>query len=345
MLTIGISAVPTSAEAIEYVVEAERLGVDAVWVPEFWGFDALTPLGALAMKTERIRLGTGIIQLGSRTPAGLAMAALSLQALSNGRFVLGIGTSGPQVIEGWHGVRFDKPVQRTRETIEIVRLAMSGERVAYDGEVYQLPLADSQGRALRAAAPPAAVPIYVAALGPKNLALTGELADGWIGNSFFCESADVFFDPIRASAESAGRNLADIDLTVGVGVEITDDVEGAGRRHADGFAFTFGAMGSGKDNFYNNAFARQGWGESVAEAQRRWLDGDRAGAAACIPIEIGLSMNLVGPPEEIARRLREYRDCGVNHLRVSPVGDTNDERLAMLGELMDLVATVNAESP
>lgn len=343
MLTIGINSVPTSRETIDEVVEAERLGVDAVWVPEFWGFDALTPLGALAMKTDRMRLGTAIVQLGSRTPASLAMAALSLQALSNGRFVLGIGTSGPQVIEGWHGVRFDKPVQRTRETIEIVRQAMSGDRLSYDGEVYQLPLPESQGKAIRAAAPPAEVPIYVASLGPKNLHLTGELADGWIGNSFFCESAGVYLDEIGAGARSAERSLDDIDLTVSVGLEITDDVEVAARRHADGFAFTFGAMGSGKDNFYNNAFARQGWADDVAAVQQLWVDGDRPGAAARVPIEIGQAMNLIGPPDEITRRLREYRDCGVNHLRVGPVGDTPDQRLAALGELMDLVATVNTE--
>ncbi len=345
MLTIGVNAVPTSPEAIDEVVAAESLGVDAVWVPEFWGFDALTPLGALAMKTERIRLGTGIVQLGSRTPAALAMAALSLQSLSNGRFVLGIGSSGPQVIEGWHGVRFDRPVQRTRETIEIVRMAMSGDRLNYDGDIYQLPLPDSRGKALRIAAPPSEVPIHVASLGPKNLRLTGELADGWIGNSFFCESADVFFDEIRSGAESAGRSIDDIELTVSVGVEITDDVDAAARRHADGFAFTFGAMGSGTDNFYNNAFARQGWGDAVAEVQRRWAAGDRAGAAAGVPIEIGRAMNLIGPPDEIVRRLREYRDCGVNHLRVGPAGEASDDRLTVLGELMDLVATVNDDPP
>lgn len=342
-LKIGISSVPVGRAAIEEVVEAERLGASSVWVPEFWGYDALAPLGALAMATETIGLGTGIVQLGTRTPAMLGMSALSLQALSDGRFTLGLGTSGPQVMEGWHGVRFARPIRRTRETIDIVRLVTSGSRVEYDGEIYRLPLPEGEGRALRAAAPPAQVPIYIASLGPANLALTGELTDGWIGNSFFPETADVFLDRIAAGAESAGRSLDDIDLTVAVACEFTEDVEEAGRRHADGYAFTFGAMGSAKTNFYNEAFARQGFGDDVAEVQRLWASGDREAARARVPIEVGLGTNLLGPPEEIRRRLRLYRDCGVNTLRVGLAGDTVDQRLDHLGHLLDLVAEINGE--
>ncbi len=343
-LRLGISAVPVDRAGLDYVVEAERLGVDSVWVPEFWGYDALTPLGAVAAVTDTIRIGTGIVQLGTRTPAMLAMSALTLQRLSGGRFLLGIGTSGPQVMEGWHGVPFAKPVTRTRETIEILRRVTAGERLEYDGDIYQLPLPGGEGKPLRAAVPPAHVPVYLASLGPANLRLTGAAADGWIGNSFFCETADVFFDEIRAGAESAGRSLSDIDLTVAVSCEITDDVEAAGRRHASGFAFTFGAMGSATSNFYNDAFARQGFGDDVAEVQRLWLAGDREAAAARVPIEIGLRVNLIGPPEEIRRRLRGYRDCGVDTLRVGPTGETDDERLACLGELLDLVRDVNSEA-
>ncbi len=340
-LNIGIYGSPMDRAGLDYIIEAERLGADTVWVPEYWGYDALTPVGALASATERIKLGTAIVQLGTRTPAMLAMSAMSLQQLSGGRFILGVGTSGPQVMEGWHGVPFDKPVTRTRETIEILRLVTAGERLDYQGTVHHLPLPDGQGKALRSAAPPVCVPIYVASLGPANLRLTGAAADGWIGNSFFCETADVFFDPIRAGAEASGRTLDDIDLTVSVSCEITDDVEEAGRRHASGFAFTFGAMGSTTSNFYNDAFARQGWGDDVAEVQRLWLAGDREAAAKRIPKEIGLQTNLIGPPEEIRRRLAEYRDCGVNSLRVSPIGDTLDERLAGLGQLLDLANDVN----
>ena len=343
-LDIGIYGSPMDHAGLDYIIEAERMGASTVWVPEYWGYDALTPLGALAVATERIQLGTAIVQLGTRTPAMLAMSAMSLQQLSGGRFLLGIGTSGPQVMEGWHGVPFDKPVTRTRETIEIVRLATSGERLSYEGKLHQLPLPNSEGKALRAAAPPTNVAVYVASLGPANLRLTGELADGWIGNSFFCETADVFFDQIRVGAEKAGRTLDDIDLTVSVGCEITDDVEEAGRRHASGFAFTFGAMGSASSNFYNQAFARQGWGDDVAEVQRLWLAGDRDAAADRVPAGIGLQTNLIGPPDEIRRRLQEYADCGVDALRVSPIGDTLDERVAGLGQLLDLASDITPKT-
>src|SRR3954453_13618648 len=235
-LRVGVWAMPFDAQGVDFVREAERLGADSVWVPEFWAFDALTPIGYLAATTSTIRLATGIVQLGARTPAMLAMSDLSLQSLSGGRFVLGVGTSGPQVMEGWHGVRFDRPGRRTRETIEIVRGGPAGERLDYDGEVYRLPLPGGAGKAIRSSLPPAHIPIHVAALGPANLALNGELADGWIGNSFFPETAALFLDPMRAAAAAAGRDFAEIELTVAVGVEFTADVEGAGRRHRRGDA-------------------------------------------------------------------------------------------------------------
>lgn len=320
------------------------MGVDSAWVAEAWGFDALTPLAAAAAVTNQIRLGTAIAQLGARTPALLAMSAMSLQQLSGGRFVLGVGTSGPQVMEGWHGVAFNKPVTRTRETIEILRRITSGERLTFDGDVYQLPLPGGQGKAIRSMESPVDVPVYVAALGPRNLRLTGSHANGWIGNSFFCETAGVFFDEIQAGAEAVGRSLDDIELTVSVSVEVTDDVDEAARRHASGFAFTFGAMGSADNNFYNDAFARQGWGDDVAEVQRLWLEGDRAGAAARVPSEIGLRTNLIGPAEEIRRRLLEYQSCGVDTLRIGPMGDPLDERLENLAVVADLVNDINTES-
>ena len=340
-LEIGITTAPMMPWMVDYVVEAERLGATSVWLPEFWAHDALTPLGALAQATKSIRLGTAIVQLGTRTPAMLAMSAMTLQQLSGGRFVLGIGTSGPQVMEGWHGVEFSKPVTRTRETIQIIRMITAGERLEFDGQVFRLPLPDSEGKALRSSATPMQVPIYVASLGPANLRLTGELADGWIGNSFFCENADVFFDEITAGAHSAGRGLGDVDLTVAVSCEFTDNIEEAGRRHADGYAFTFGAMGSDRTNFYNRAFERQGFGEAVAEVQRLWLAGDRDAARRAVPTEIGLRTNLIGPADEVKRRLRQYRDCGVGTLRVNPIGDSLDAHLEGLGQLLDLVRDVN----
>ena len=340
-LSVGLSVTPHDPHWLELAREAERLGVDSIWVPEFWAYDAFTPLAAIAARTNRVRLATGIAQLGARTPAMLAMSAMGLQKISGGRFVLGIGTSGPQVMEGWHGVGFSRPVRRTRETIEIIRMITAGERLTYSGEVYQLPLPGSEGVAIRSRADACFVPVYVAALGPANLALTGELADGWIGNSFFPETSEVFFGPIGAAARRAGRSLSDLDLVVAVSVEFTDDVEAAGRRHAAGYAFTFGAMGSRADNFYNNAFARQGFGDDVAEVQRLWAEGQREAAAARVPIEIGLGTNLIGPPDLVRDRLRAYRDCGVTTLRVNPVASDLRECLAGLGMLVDLVNDVN----
>jgi F420-dependent oxidoreductase-like protein len=342
-LSIGVMSVGVNDGFVDYAREAERLGVASVWTAEFWGFDAFTPLAAIAAVTDRIKLGTGIAQIGARTPAMLAMSAMGVQAISNGRLLLGLGTSGPQVMEGWHGVEFSRPVRRTRETIEIVRKIVSGERLEYDGEVYRLPLPASAGVAIRSVARVPDIPIYLASLGPANLELTGEVADGWIGNSFFTDTASVFFDRITAGAARTGRSLSDIDLTVAVSAEFTDDVAEAGRRHADGYAFTFGAMGSGSTNFYNDAFARQGYGDDVAEVQRLWRAGDRAAAAARVPIEIGLGTNLIGPIEAVRARLRDYRDCGVNTLRVNPIGDTLEQRVAGLGQLMDLVDEINRE--
>ncbi len=342
-MRIGVMSLGVGDRYLDYAREAERLGVHSIWTAEAWGIDAFTPLAAIAAVTDRIMLGTGIAQLGARTPANLAMTAMGVQALSNGRFLLGLGVSGPQVIEGWHGVDFSRPIERTRETIEIIRTIVSGDRLAYDGTVYQLPLPNSAGVPIRSAAKVDDIPIYIAALGPANLALSGEVADGWIGNSFFTNTADVFFDVIEAGATKVGRALTDIDLTVAATVEFTDDLDEAGLRHARGYAFTFGAMGSGSKNFYNEAFARQGFGEVVTEVQRLWRAGDREAAADRIPAEIGLGTNLIGPPEVIRQRLREYRDCGVTTLRVHPVGETFDERVDRLGQLMDLLAEVNNE--
>src|SRR3954447_18149698 len=343
-LRVGIGAAPFRPEAVDFVREAERLGVDSVWSAEFWAGDAFTPLAYLAAQTSTIKLGSWIAQLGDRTPAMLAMTAQSLHALSGGRCLLGIGTSGPQVMEGWHGVDFDRPVRRTRETIEIIRAITAGERLDYRGEIYELPRPRSEGRAIRSLLPPTRLPIYVASLGPANLRLTGELADGWIGTSFLPESADVFLDPMREGADSAGRDFADIELCVSVGLEFTDDVEGAGRRHAEGYAFTFGAMGSARNNFYNDAFARQGFGDDVAEVQRLWLAGDRDAASKRVPTEIGLRTNLVGPPDIVRERLRLYRDVGISTLRVG-LDAGGADRLEQLGQLLDLVREVNGEVP
>ena len=222
----GTYAISDWDELTTYAVEAEKLGVDSIWSAEAWIHDAITPLAYLAGKTERMRLGTGIMQIGTRTPALAAMTAMTMTALTEGRFILGLGTSGPQVVEGWHGISFARPVARTREYIEVIRRAVSGEPLEYEGEFYQLPLPGGYGKALRptgAATPD--VPIWIASIGPRNLELTGELADGWLGTSFTPEHAAAHFDYIARGAAKAGRTLGDIDLAVGGAVGFGDDLD------------------------------------------------------------------------------------------------------------------------
>src|SRR5882757_6800767 len=339
-MQVGIGAVVSKPGDADFVVEAEKLGAASVWAPEAWGHDALTPLAYLAARTTTIKLGSGIVQVGARTPAMLAMSAMSMQSLSNGRFLLGLGTSGPQVMEGWHGVRFRAPVTATRETIDIVRTVARGERLEHAGEVYQLPLPDGPGRALRSMMPSTEVPIYVAALGPRNLELTGELADGWIGNAFVPEHAGVFLDHLANGAALAGRSLADLDLLIPVAVEFTDDVDEAARRHARGYAFTIGAMGSKTTNFYNAAFTRQGFGDDVDAVQDLWLAGRRDEAADRVPIDLGLKTNLLGPPSAVQDRIRRYRDAGITTLQAKLDGD-HRHRLDTLAQLIDLVEETN----
>ena len=293
------------------MIEAERLGVSSVWIAEAWGTDALTPLAFLAARTKTIGLATGIIQIGARTPAMLAMSAMTMQGLSGGRFILGLGTSGPQVMEGWHGVRFRSPVTATRETIEIVRKVARGERLAHHGTVYELPLPDGPGRSIRSMLPPSEIPIYVAALGPRNLELTGELANGWLGNAFMPEHAEAYLAHLRAGAAKSGRDLGELDLVTPVSVEFTEDADEAARRHARGYAFTMGAMGSKTENFYNAAFERQGFGDDVNAVQELWLAGRREEAADRVPIEIGMHTNLLGTPAMVKDRLRRYRAAGI----------------------------------
>ena len=325
-------------EAADYVVEAERLGVDDVWSAEAWGHDAVTPLAFLAARTTRLRLGTGIMQAGTRTPALVAMTAMSLSAMSNHRFVLGLGVSGPQVIEGWHGIRFDRPVQRMREIIDIVRMAARGERVAYRGTIYELPLPGGEGKALRSGAPPVPpIPIYLATLSPKSLELTGEIADGWLGTSFMPEHARVFFDSLAAGAARAGRKLTDLDLQAGGVAAFSDDVERLVSERKPGLAFTLGAMGSARHNFYNDAFRRAGYEDVAAEVQRLWLAGRREDAAARVPDEMALKTNLLGTEAMVRARIAAYRAAGVTTLRIEPAGRSLDERLRTLARVIALV--------
>ncbi|WIM87847.1 LLM class flavin-dependent oxidoreductase [Candidatus Mycobacterium wuenschmannii] len=340
-MQIGAMIEPRLPGAADFAMAAEQAGVSSLWIPEVWGYDALTGLAYLAAKTSSIRLGTFVVQLGSRSPALLATSALSLQELSAGRFLLGIGTSGPRVMEGWHGVRFRKPVQATRETIEIVRTVSRGERLEHDGEVYPLPLPDSRGAALKPMVRPRHVPVYVASMGPQNLELTGETADGWLGNAFIPEAAEVFLGPLRDGAHRAGRTLGDLDLVAPVAVEFHDDqasADAAARRHADGYAFTIGAMGSGGSggqNFYNDAFSRLGYADEVKTVARLWREGRRDEARAAVPLDLGRLTNLLGAEEIIAERIDRYRSAGITTLLAKLDGD-HDQQLKALQRLVAL---------
>ena len=339
-MKIGVLMEPRLPGATEFAIAAEQMGVASLWVPEVWGYDALTGLAFLAAKTTTIGLGTFVVQLGSRSPALLATSALSMQELSGGRFVLGVGTSGPGVMEGWHGVRFRKPVQTTRETIEIIRTVSRGERLEHAGEIYPLPLPDSDGNALRPMVRPDHVPVYVAAMGPRNLRLTGEMADGWLGNAFIPEAAEVFLGALAEGAAEAGRSLGDLDLVAPVAVEFTaTEAEGdaAARKHADGYAFTIGAMGAGGTNFYGDAFTRLGYGDGVRRVTELWQAGRREEARAAVPLDLGRLTNLIGTDEQVAERVHEYRESGITTL-LTKLDGGNAEQLATLERLIDVVS-------
>ncbi len=329
------------ASAASFASAAERLGVDSIWSAEAWGWDGATPLAYVAGHTSRVLLGTSILKIGVRTPALTAMTALSLASMSGDRFVLGLGTSTPQIIEGWDGLPFDRPLARTRELIEIIRQVSSGERVSFAGSVYQIP-SSTDARPMRFAGRPRHIPIYIAAVGPQNLRLTGRLADGWIGNCFVPETASAFLDPLRRGAEESGRTLEDLELQVPVTLEFGEDLDGLVKDPARGYAFTFGAMGAPDRNFYVAAFARQGF-EEVREVHRLWLEGRRDEAQDLVPTELARRTNLLGTDETVKDRLRAYRDAGITSLRVGLRGASGRERLQDLERLLDLVTVVDKE--
>jgi F420-dependent oxidoreductase-like protein len=270
------------------------------------------------------------------------MTAMTLQSISGGRFIMGLGASGPQVVEGWHGVPYSKPIQRIREVIEIVKMISSGEKLQYDGQIFHLPLPGGQGKSIKSGAPPSPdIPVYLATLSPVSLALTGEVADGWLGTSFIPEQADeVFFKHIRAGAEKAGRSMSEIDLQAGGVVAFGDDVEKMLPRRKPGLAFTLGAMGSKEKNFYNAAFQRAGYEEEARAIQRKWLEGDRQTAASMVPDEMVLKTNMLGTDDMVRARMHAYKDAGVTTLRVDPEGRTLAERLETLGRAINIAKDV-----
>ena len=326
-------------EQTSYVVEAEKLGVDSVWTAEAWGQDAIVPLAYFAARTSRIRLGTGIVQISARVPSMTAMTALTLAAVSKDRFILGLGVSGPQVVEGLQGKRFKAPLTRLKETIDILQMAFRGERLQYSGKFHQLPLPDGEGKALKLAQPAnLTIPLYLATLGPKALEFTGQVADGWLGTSFTPENAEAHLSYIRNGVEQAGRNMSDVDIQAGGTVAFTRDEGPLIRMLKRGLAFTLGAMGSPRTNFYNDAFRRGGWASTAEEVQRLWNEGRREKAIDRVPDELVHQSNLIGDELAIKDRVAAYQEAGVDTLRVSPTGNSLSQRLDTLAQIIDLVA-------
>jgi len=327
-------------QSLDFVLEAEKLGLDICWVAEAWGSDAVSPLGYLAARTERIMLGSGIIQLGTRSPVTIAQTAMTLAQLSGGRFLLGLGASGPQVMEGLHGIPFARPLTRMRETVQIVRSAFTGEKISFPGSHHVIPLPDGQGRPMRLSLEPVAVPIYLATLSPRMLELTGEIADGWLGTSFVPERADAYLDHLNAGLTRAGRSRAQLDVCQGAEINIVADetllTEVIAARKKE-LAFSLGGMGSATTNFYNNAYSRQGWAEVAAEVLKRWQRGDRVGATALITDEMVLATTLIGTEDMVRARLQAWRASGVDTVRLYPAGETLQTRLDNLGRGIDLI--------
>jgi F420-dependent oxidoreductase-like protein len=299
------------------------------------------PLAYLAAKTQHIKLGTGIMQISSRVPPMIAMTAQSLRTVSNNRFVLGLGVSGPQVVEGLHGASFAKPLSRLRECVDIIKLGLASERIAYEGKHYVLPRPGGEGKPIRLSQPPQAdLPIYLATLGPKAMEMTGELANGWLGTSFMPEQADIFLEPLLRGLAKSGRTLADIDVQVGGSLEIDDDVERLIEARRPAMAFTLGGMGSAKTNFYNDAFKRAGYAEAAEAVQALWVSGDKAAAIRAVPDEMVLKTNLIGTREMIVERIKAYAAAGVTTLRISTSGQNWRERTETLAEATDLIHSI-----
>jgi F420-dependent oxidoreductase-like protein len=330
----------TSEDQLRIVQEAERLGYDSVWAAEAYGSDTATVLAWLAGQTSTVRLGAGIFQMPGRSPAMTAMTAATIDQLSGGRMILGIGSSGPQVAEGWHGQRFAKQLQRTREYVAVVRMALAHERVEFHGETLQLPLPDGPGKALKLTIRPVQehIPIYLAAIGPKNTALAGEIADGWIPTLFSPEHVSELRPLLEEGAARAGRTLDGFDIAPTVNAFVTDDLEAARNATRPFIALYVGGMGSRKQNFYNNLVQRYGFEAEAKTIQDLYLEGKREEAMAAIPDKLIDAVSLCGPPDVVRERLAIFRDAGVGTLGITPLAFTVEERLTQLRLVAELAA-------
>lgn len=338
-LNLGYWGAGNDSANLALAQEADRLGYDVVWVAEAYGSDAATVLSWVAAQTERVDIGSAVFQIPGRTPAMTAMTAATLDTLSGGRFRLGIGVSGPQVSEGWHGVRFDAPLGRTREYIDIVRLALSRQRVKYDGKHYTLPLPDGPGKALHLIVHPVRehLPIYLAALGPKNLELCGEISDGWLSiftSASHLEDSLAALRTGRARRAEGGSALDGFDVVANCGVVLgTDslaDLEAAANPLRPQAALYIGGMGSRERNFYNEYAQRLGYTAEAKDIQDRYLAKDYDGAMAAVPFGFLDDTALLGSVDRISDRLQEYADAGVTTMTISPAASAQEQRLTAI---------------
>src|SRR4051812_1432874 len=316
----------------EAIAEAERLGFDSIWTAEAYGSDGLTPLAWWGAETERVRLGTAITQMSARQPTATAMAAMTMDHLSGGRFVLGLGVSGPQVVEGWYGMPFDKPLARTREYVGILRDVWARkDRVVNDGEHYPLPLPGSKlGKPLKASIHPLRedIPIFLGAEGPKNIALAAELCDGWLAMLFSPGYEDFYKEALSEGfgRDGARRSFDDFEIAATVPLILSDDVEGAADALRPFYALYFGGMGAKGRNFHANVAIRMGYEEMVDKVQELYLSGKKDEAGAAIPTKLIEELSLIGPPDKVRHDLDRWRESIVTMLLVS--GDANTVRTA-----------------
>jgi F420-dependent oxidoreductase-like protein len=332
---LGIS----EQDQLKMVRDAESAGYESAWAAEAYGSDTATVLAWLAGQTERIKLGSGIFQMPARSPAMTAMTAATLDQLSGGRMLLGIGSSGPQVAEGWHGQPFAKQLQRTREYVAILRKALARERLEFDGESYTLPLPGGQGKALKLMIAPVQerIPIYLAAIGPNNTKLAGEIADGWLPFLFAPEHVASARALLQEGADRAGRTIDEsFDIAPNVNLCIDDDVDKARDMVRPILALYIGGMGSREKNFYNQAVQRYGFEEAAKEVQDLYLDGKRDEAMAALPTELIDTVALVGPKDKVRDRLAAYSDAGVGTMVITPLTEP-ESRSRMLTDLAELV--------
>jgi len=330
----------TSEDQLRIVQEAERLGYDSVWAAEAYGSDTATVLAWLAGQTSKIRLASGIFQMPGRSAAMTAMTAATIDQLSHGRMILGIGSSGPQVAEGWHGQRFAHQLQRTREYVAVVRMALARERVQFEGETLTLPLPDGPGKALKLTISPVQeqIPIYLAAIGPKNTALAGEIADGWLPTLFSPEHVSELRPLLEEGAARSGRSLEGFDIAPTVNVFVTDDLEKGRDAMRPFIALYVGGMGSRKQNFYNQVVQRYGFADAALKVQDLYLEGKREEAMAALPDELIDMVSICGPPDVVRERLAIFRDAGVGTLGVTPMAFTAEDRLTQLRLIAELAA-------